>query len=32
MFYEYALDPQIVATWGERKNYRFYITQIPEKI
>jgi len=27
MFYEYALDPQIVATWGERKNYRFYIRE-----
>lgn len=24
MFYEYALDPQVVSTWGERDNYRFF--------
>jgi len=27
MIYEYALEPDLVATWGERNNYRFFIRQ-----
>lgn len=26
MIYEYALEPEMVAKWGEAKNYRFFIT------
>lgn len=25
MIYEYALEPEVVATWGSRTNYRFFI-------
>ncbi|HPD57619.1 MAG TPA: hypothetical protein PLG94_16750 [Smithellaceae bacterium] len=25
MIYEYALDPEMVATWGSQHNYRFFI-------
>ena len=24
MIYEYALEPEMVATWGDKKNYRFF--------
>jgi hypothetical protein len=27
MIYEYALEPEMVATWGNRHNYRFFIRE-----
>lgn len=27
MIYEYALDPEMVATWGEQQNFRFFIRE-----
>jgi len=28
MIYEYAIEPEVVATWGEADNYRYFIDKI----
>lgn len=30
MIHEYALEPEMVATWGKRENYRFFIRAFDE--